>query len=97
MARHPDKEMMKSWKHFDTSVKLCKQAHTANKVARYKNLLATLETTFYKFEEDFEFYKEDTIKKTCRTEDAFNASVSEDGVERAAFTNNDATIEIELN
>ena len=96
MARHPDKEMMKSWKHFDTSVKLCKQAHTANKVARYKNLLATLETTFYKFEEDFEFYKEDTIKKTCRTEDAFNASVSEDGVERAAFTNNDAWSDLQM-
>ena len=96
MTRHPDKEMMKSWKHFDTSVKLCKQAHTANKVARFKNLLATLETTFYKFEEDFEFYKEDTIKKTCKTEDAFNASVSEDGVERAAFTNNDAWSDLQM-
>ena len=66
MSRHPDKEMLKSWKHFDTSVKLCKQAHTANKIARFKNLLQTLETTFYKFEEDFELYKEDTIKKHAK-------------------------------
>ena len=89
MSRYPDKEMMKSWKHFDTSVKLCKQAHTTGKIARFKNLLETLQTTYYKFEEDFELYKEDTIKKTCKTEGAFNAIVSEEGVEKPAFTNND--------
>ena len=89
-ARHPDKEMMKSWKHFDTSVKLCKQAHTAGKIARFKNLLDTLQTTFYKFEEDYEFYKDDTIKKTCKTLEAFNETVLEEGVEKPAFANNDA-------
>ena len=34
------------------SVKLCKQANTAGKTARYKALLDTLQTTYYKFEED---------------------------------------------
>ena len=90
MVRHPDKEMVKSWKHFDTSVKLCKQAHTAEKVSRFKGLLETLQTTFYKFEEDFEFYKQDTIVKTCKTETAFNADIEEEGEPRPAFPHNDA-------
>jgi hypothetical protein len=89
-ARHPDKEMMKSWKHFDTSVKLCKQAHTAGKIARFKNLLEVLQTNFYKFEEDFEFYKDDIIKKTCKTVEAFNGMVTEEGIVKPSFTNNDA-------
>ena len=66
MSRYPDKEMLKSWRNFDTSVKLCKQAHTAEKVARFKNLLDTLQTTFYKYDEDFGAYKDDTIKKTLK-------------------------------
>ena len=94
--RHPDKEMTKSCKHFDTSVKLCKQAHTAGKVARFKGLLETLQTTYYKFEEDFEVYKQDTIVKTCKTETAFNAEIEEDGEQKPAFPYNDAWCEDQM-
>ena len=89
-SRHPDKEMIKSWRNFDTSVKLCMQAHTAGKVARFPTLIETLQTTFYKFDEDFGSYKDETIKKTCKTEVAFNATITEDDNEVPAFPNNDA-------
>ena len=95
-TRHPDKDMTKSWKHFDTSVKLCKQAHTAGKVARFKGLLETLQTTYYKFEEDFEVYKQDTIGKTCKTETAFNAEIEEDGEQKPAYPYNDAWCEDQM-
>ena len=95
-TRHPDKEMLKSWKGFDTSVKLCRQANTAGKTARYKNLLETVQTTYYKFEEDYELYKVDAIKKIFKTEDAFNANVDEDGVQVAACPNNDAWSDVQM-
>ena len=95
-ARYPDKEMLKSWKGFDTSVKLCKQANTAGKTARYKALLDTLQTTFYKFEEDYEFYKTDAIKKVCKTEEAFNAVVEEDGAQVPVYPNNDAWSDVQM-
>ena len=60
-SRNPEKEMLGSWRSFELTVKLCKQAHIRGKVARYKGLLTTLETTFYKFYRDFGAYKEDTI------------------------------------
>ena len=94
--RHPDKTMQKSWKDFETSLKLCKQAHGAGKVARYRNLVDTLQSTFYKFDGDFWVYKEDTIKKTCRTEEAFNAVNLEDGEEVAAFFYNDTWADQQL-
>ena len=53
MSRYPDKEMLKSWGSFDTTVKLCKNAHSQQTAKRYENLLKTLETTYYKFDEDW--------------------------------------------
>ena len=95
MARHPDKEMLKSWKSFDTSVKLAKQAHNAGKTARFRGLLNTLETCYYKFEEDFEFYKQDAIEK-CGTVDAFNSTVEKDGVNAPLYSKNDSWAEQEM-
>ena len=96
LHHHGHQEMLKSWKGFDTSVKLCRQANSAGKTARYKSLLETLQTTYYKFEEDYEFYKNDAIKKIFKTEDAFNANVDEDGVEVAACPNNDAWSDVQM-
>ena len=97
MSRHPDKDMQKSHKGFDTSVKLCKHAHTAGKTARFKALLETLQTNYYKFEEDFDLYKSDTIQKTCKTETAFNAIVESEGEQVPAFPQNDAWLDEQLN
>ena len=58
-------------------------------MARYKGLLTTFETTFYKFYRDFGAYKEDTIKKVCTTEEAFNATTEEGHVETAVYPYND--------
>ena len=88
-TRYPEKEMMISWRSFECIVKLSKQAHTRGKVARYKGLLSTLETTFYKFYRDYGAYKEDTIKKVCSTEEAFNATTDEEGVEVPVYPCND--------
>ena len=93
MSRYPDKEMLKSWGSFDTTVKLCKNAYSQQTVKRYENLLKTLETTYYKFDEDWRLYKDDTIKKTCKTEDAFNG-YSDDGV--PIFQHNDKWAENQL-
>ena len=97
MSRHPDKDMQKSYKGFDTSVKLCKHAHTAGKTARFKALLETLQTNYYKLEEDFDLYKSDTIQKTCKTETAFNAIIESGGEQVPAFPQNDAWLDAQLN
>ena len=88
--RHPDKTMQKSWRNFECSLKLCKQANDTGKVARFRNLLDTLQTTYYKFDEDFWLYKEDTIKRICKTEIAFNAMSQEEGEQVPAFPYNDS-------
>ena len=84
MSRHPDINMIKSWKSFETSLKLANQAQQAGKIARFKGLLNTLETCYYKFEEDFEFYKQDIIEK-CGSLAAFNAVTTKDGVDIPAY------------
>ena len=89
MSRYPDKEMLKSWGSFDTTVKLCKNAHGQQTVKRFENLLKTLETTYYKFDEDWRLYKDDTIKKTCKTEEAFNGETEVDGESVPSFQHND--------
>ena len=71
-TRNLDKEMLKSQRNFSTTVKLCKDAHAGNKKARFLGLLSSLQTTFFKFEEDFALYKDDIIKKVAKTETAFN-------------------------
>ena len=88
-SRHPDKDMQKSWWSFDTTVKLCKQAHSKQNLKRYETLLKTLESTFYKFDEDWRVYKEDVIKKTCKTEEAFNGDTEFEGVPVPSFQYND--------
>ena len=89
--------MQKSYKSFDTTVKLCKHAHTAGKTARFKALLETLQTTYYKLKEDFDLYKSDTIQKTCKTEAAFNAVIESEGEQVPAFPQNDAWLDEQLN
>ena len=88
-SRNLDKEMLKSLRNFTTTIKLCKDAHTGNKIARFTGLLNSLQTTFTKFDEDFALYKDDIIKKVSRTESAFNEVISEDGVDVPAFEYND--------
>ena len=89
-SRNPYREMTKSWGSFDTTVKLCKDAHTKANVKRYQGLLNTLESSFYKFDEDWRLYKDHTIQSVCKTEGAFNADVETEGVVSPAFTHNDS-------
>ena len=87
--------MIESWKSFETSLKLANQAQQAGKIARFKGLLNTLETCYYKFEEDFEFYKQDIIEK-CGSLAAFNAVTTKDGVDIPAYPKNDAWAELQM-
>ena len=90
MSRHPEQDMTRSWGGFDTTIKLCKNAHSKGNVARYRGLLETLESSFYKFDELWRIYKEDIIKKQCKTEEAFNATeLGDDGISTAVFKYND--------
>ena len=88
-SRNLDKEMLKSHRNLSTTVKLCKDAHTGNKLARFKGLLDTLQTTFIKFDEDYALYKDDIIKKVAKTEIAFNEVAMEEGIETPSFEYND--------
>ena len=89
MSRTAEKDMLKSWGSFDTTVKLCLQAHKAENVNRFTKLLATLEQTYYKFDEDWRLYREHVIKSTCQTEEAFNGKSIVEGVETPAYVKND--------
>ena len=80
--------MAKSHRIFTSTVKLCKDAFTGKKVAKYKKMLNDLETTFFKFDEDFAMFKKHTIK--TQTEEAFNNITVEDDVSTPDFPNNDA-------
>ena len=96
-TRHPDKEMLKSFGSFDITVKLCKHAHTASKVSRYKGLLDSLETNYYKFDENWRVYKDDTIAKIAKTVEAFNeVKTDEEGVETVAFAHNDKWADVQM-
>ena len=88
-TRNLDKEMLKSARNFSTTVKLCHEAHSGNKTLRYKGLLSSLETTYTKLDEDFALFKDDMIKKVCKTETAFNAVSDQEGVEVDDYPNND--------
>ena len=79
MSRHSEKEVGKSWGSFDTTVRLCKHAHSKNSVNRYKTLLETLDSSYYKFDEEWRLYKEEMLKKTCKTMDEFNSEEQVDG------------------
>ena len=71
--------MLKSFGSFDTANKLAANAISKKQTRRYKALIDTLETAFYKLDEDFRFYKEEVIKKECNTEEAFNANKMVEG------------------
>ena len=96
VSRHPDKDMVRSWGSFDTTIKLCKQAHTKQNVKRYLALLQTLETTFYKFDEDWRIFKEDSIKKIFKTEEAFNGTTDTEGVTAPNVEHNDSWNDLQL-
>ena len=96
MSRYPDKDMLRSWGSFDTTIKLCKQAHNKQNVKRYQTLLQTLESTYYKFDEDWRLFKDDTIKKVTKTEDAFNGTTENDGVTAPTVTNNDSWNDLQM-
>ena len=81
-TRNLDKELLKSSRTFSTTVKLCEDAVNQAKISRYKGLLSSLETVYTKLDEDFALYKDDLIKKVCKTEAAFNSDVDE-------YSNND--------
>ena len=82
--------MAKSHRSFTSTVKLCNDAFSGKKVNRYKKMLKDLETTFFKFDEDFAVYKRHTIKNQTKTEEAFNHVTDEEGVKTPDFPNNDA-------
>ena len=82
--------MMNSYSEFSTSLKLCKEAKKGNKVTKFIKLLDTMKTSFYKFCSDFEAYKRDVIKSTCKTEVAFNNITKVEEIEAPDFPYNDA-------
>ena len=90
MVKNLEREMFKSWGSFDTAIKLVKNAVSKKQTRRYSALIDTVTTAFYKFDEDFRFYKEEVIKKECKTEEAFNAMITEDGTSIPAYPYNDA-------
>ena len=96
MSRYPDKDMLRSWGSFDTTIKLCKQAHNKQNVKRYQTLLQTLESTFYKFDEDWRLFKDDAIKKVTKTEDAFNGTTDTDGVTAPTVQHNDSWNDLQM-
>ena len=96
MSRHPERDMLKSWGGFDTTLKLCKNAHDKSSVKRYRGLLDTLKQTYYDFDSDWRLYKEETVKKSCKTEEAFNAVEETEGNSLPAFKHNDGWSESQL-
>ena len=89
MSRNPEQDMAKSHRSFTSTVKLCNDAFSGKKVNKYKKMLKDLETTFFKFDEDYAVYKRHTIKNQTKTEEAFNHVTDEEGVKTPDFPNND--------
>ena len=88
--RHPDKVMIDSWGVFDTAIQLSNQALADGKVSRYKNLSELVHENFFKFDRDWRNYKTDTIKKTAKTEEAFNEERLESEERVKEFPYNDS-------
>ena len=82
--------MAKSHRTFTCTVKLCQDAFTGKKVAKYKKLLEDLQDSFFKLDGDFAMYKKYTIKQQSLTEDAFNHVTAADGESTPDYPNNDA-------
>merc|ERR1712082_435313 len=87
---HPEKVMLDSWGAFDTSIKLSNQAIGGGKASRFKNLSELVHENFFKFDKEWRNYKADTIKKTAKTEEAFNAESLEGGEMVKDFPYNDS-------
>ena len=96
MSRYPEKEVSKYWGAFDTSIKLCKHAHSKGTIQRFKSLLSTLETSYFRFDEEWRTYKEEIIKNKCSTEVAFNAVNDIEGVTTPAYKYNDSWSELQF-
>ena len=88
MSHYPEKEVSKYWGAFDTSIKLCKHAHSKGTIQRFKSLLSTLETSYFRFDEEWRIYKRDVIKNKCSTEEAFNAVNDVEGISTPAYEYN---------
>merc|ERR1712082_455112 len=87
---HPEKVMLDSWGAFDTSIQLSNQAIEEGKVNMFKYLSKLVTVNFFEFDKDWRNYKADTIKKTAKTKEAFNAE-SLEGEERVKdFPYNDS-------
>ena len=89
--------MTKSWGSFDTTVKLCINAHNKSNTARYNGLLTTLESSFYKYDELWRIYKEETIKKFCKTEEEFNSLGQGENGNSPAYKYNDSWADRQFN
>ena len=89
MSRNPEKEVSKSWGSFDTTVRLCDHALKKKNINRYKNLLETLDSAYYKFDEEWRLYKDDMLKRVCKSQDEFNSVETVDGQSTSAYRFND--------
>ena len=70
---------------------MCKRAWDKEKTKDFKRLLESLDLYWRKFNADFEVYKEDTISKTAKSEENFNAVVADpNGANVSTYTYNDS-------
>ena len=96
MIKKLEQEMLKLWGSFDTTVKLVVNAKQKAQTRRYKALIDTIDTAFFKFDEEFRLYKAEVIKKESNTDAAFNAIVTDQGVTKPVYYYNDNWYEVEL-
>ena len=88
--RYPDKVMLDSWGAFNEAIQLSNDAIEDGKVTKFKNLSELVHENYFKFNKDWRNYKADTIKKTAKTEEAFNAESLEGGEMVKDFPYNDS-------
>ena len=96
MVKKLEQEMLESWGSFDTTVKLLINAQKKNQTRRYKALIDSIDTAFFKFDKDFRVYKAEVIKKECKTLEAFNATITDEGATIPAYPYNDEWMDNEL-
>merc|ERR1711888_59300 len=96
MGRHPDRVMLDSWGAFDTAIQLSNITIEEGKVTKFKYLSKLVHENFFEFDKDWRNYKADTIEKTAKTKEAFNAE-SLEGEERVKdFSYNDSWAEEQM-
>ena len=96
MVKKLEQEMLKSWGNFDTTLKLLLSAQKKKQTRRYKALIDSIDTAFFKFDEDFRVYKTEVINKECNTLEAFNATITDEGATIPAYPHNDDWMDKEL-